>query len=64
MFQLRSFLSNQWKIGEGEQRILCNPSTEEPIAQTSTQGLPFAESLTYAREVGGPTLRNMTFAER
>ena len=43
---------------------LCNPSTEEPIAQTSTQGLPFAESLTYAREVGGPVLRNMTFADR
>ena len=64
MFQLRSFLNHQWCMGEGDQKNLYNPSTEEVIAQTSTKGLDFLAAITHARDVGGPTLRNMTFAER
>ncbi len=41
-----------------------NPTNGEPVAQTTTRGLDLAGSLGYARDVGGPALRAMTFAER
>ena len=34
------------------------------VAQTSTEGLDLANAYTYAREVGNPNLRKMTFQER
>ena len=64
MITLKSFLSGQWHEGSGEPVILVNPSTEEPVAQTSTEGLDFGAAVEYARETGGPALRNMTFGER
>jgi 3,4-dehydroadipyl-CoA semialdehyde dehydrogenase len=40
---------------------LVNPSTEEPLAEASTEGLDFAAALEHARDRGGPALRAMTF---
>lgn len=64
MLRLQSYLQDQWVDGEGEPRVLVNPATEAPLAQTSTKGLDFAAALSHARTVGGPALRAMTFAER
>ncbi|MCB9601380.1 MAG: 3,4-dehydroadipyl-CoA semialdehyde dehydrogenase [Sandaracinus sp.] len=64
MIRLRSFLGGQWCDGEGEGQTLVDPATEEVVATTSTKGLDFAGALTYAREVGGPALRAMSYAER
>jgi oxepin-CoA hydrolase/3-oxo-5,6-dehydrosuberyl-CoA semialdehyde dehydrogenase len=64
MLQLRSFVSGRWQAGSGAPQTLLNPTTEEPLAQASSEGIDFAAALHYARTVGGPALRAMTFAER
>ncbi len=64
MIKLKSHASGAWHEGRGESAILLNPATEEPLAETSTDGIDFRDALDYARDVGGPALRNMTFAER
>jgi oxepin-CoA hydrolase/3-oxo-5,6-dehydrosuberyl-CoA semialdehyde dehydrogenase len=64
MVRLQSYLQDQWMPGEGSPRVLVNPATEEVLAETTTAGLDFAAALAHARDVGGPALRAMTFAER
>ena len=64
MLKLRSFVSGDWHEGGGKTALLLNPATEEPLAQTSTEGIDFAAALEHARAVGGPAMRSMTFAER
>jgi len=64
MIRLQSYLSDRWQDGTGDGRLLVNPSTEAPVASTSTAGLDLAEAAHYARTVGGPALRSLTFAER
>jgi oxepin-CoA hydrolase/3-oxo-5,6-dehydrosuberyl-CoA semialdehyde dehydrogenase len=61
---LKSYLCGEWVSGQGEGQTLYDPSTEEPIATTSTEGFPWASARTYALEKGGPALRAMTFAQR
>jgi oxepin-CoA hydrolase/3-oxo-5,6-dehydrosuberyl-CoA semialdehyde dehydrogenase len=43
---------------------LVNPATEEALATASTEGVDFAGAHAFARDVGGPALRGLTFAER
>jgi len=64
MIRLRSYLGGQWRDGEGEGNTLVDPATEEVVATTSTKGLDLRGALAHARDVGGPTLRAMTYAER
>ena len=64
MLKLRSYVSGKWFEGEGSQYTLVNPSTEEAIAELSTQGVDFKGCLEHARQVGGPALRKMTMGER
>jgi 3,4-dehydroadipyl-CoA semialdehyde dehydrogenase len=60
---LRSYVAGRWVTGSGEAPLL-NPATEEVLAHTSTQGIDFRAALVHARDVGGPALRALTFAER
>lgn len=64
MFELQSYLIDRWVTGTSDLRTLVNPSTEEPVATTSTAGLDLAAALHHARTVGGPALRALTYAER
>ncbi len=64
MITLRSYLCGDWRTGEGAMAKLENPATGEAIAQCSTAGLDLKAALAYGRDVGGPALRKMTFAER
>jgi len=64
MIRLQSFLSGEWQAGEGEGAALRDPSTDEIVARTSTEGLDFRAALDFARAQGGPALRALTFAER
>lgn len=64
MKTLRSHLEGRWQSGSGRPNTLFNPTTEAPVAETSTEGLNFAAAVAYARDTGGPALRGMTFAER
>ncbi len=62
--ELKSYLSAKWTGGSGKKTPLVNPSNEEPVAETSTEGLQLAEAVDFSRRVGGPALRSMTFAQR
>ncbi len=62
--QLKNYAAGQWVAGAGKQAELVDASTGELVATTSSGGLDFGAMLTYAREVGGPPLRKMTFPER
>lgn len=64
MYRLQSYVSGRWESGTGTPRPLLNPATEEQVAETTTEGIDFAAALTYARDVGGPALRALTFAQR
>ncbi|MEZ4390760.1 MAG: 3,4-dehydroadipyl-CoA semialdehyde dehydrogenase [Polyangiales bacterium] len=64
MSTLESYLCGRWVTGGGRPATLVNPSTEEPLAEASTDGLDFGAALDHARRVGGPALHAMTFAER
>ncbi len=64
MITLKSFVGGHWQAGSGDPAILVNPSTEEPMAQTSTEGLDFEGAVKYARGTGGAALRAMTLGER
>ncbi|MBK7287178.1 MAG: hypothetical protein IPI95_08785 [Flavobacteriales bacterium] len=61
--QLHNYIAGQWVAGTGKQAELTDASTGELIATTSSGGLDFGAMLHYAREVGGPPLRKMTFPE-
>ncbi|MBX3226007.1 MAG: 3,4-dehydroadipyl-CoA semialdehyde dehydrogenase [Labilithrix sp.] len=64
MNELASFISGTWQKGSGKKAELVNPSTEEVIATTSTEGLDLGAALAYARTKGGPALRAMSFVQR
>jgi len=64
MIQLQSYLAGHWQTGSGEGVALVNPTTEETLASASTDGLDLAAAMAHARNVGGPALRAMSFAER
>ena len=64
MQELRSYVAGHWGAGTGAQQTLLNPTTEEPLAQASSEGVDLEAALAYARNTGGPALRAMSFAER
>lgn len=64
MNQLRNYACGEWVAGADKGQDLYNAITGETIATTSSKGLDFAKMCDYARSVGGPKLRKMTFQER
>src|SRR5690242_11199976 len=62
--QLSSYLGGRWAAGTGTAQPLFNPATEEPLASASSDGLDLGAALEFARRVGGPALRALSFAER
>lgn len=64
MIQLQSYLCDAWTSGEGPASKLHDATNGEVIAETSTRGLDLGAAMAHARDVGGPTLRKMSFAER
>jgi oxepin-CoA hydrolase/3-oxo-5,6-dehydrosuberyl-CoA semialdehyde dehydrogenase len=61
---LRSYVTGGWVAGTGAPQALLNPTTEEPLAHASSEGIDLKAALQYARSTGGPALRAMSFAER
>lgn len=64
MKTLSSYLAGKWVGGTGSPRQLVNPTTEEILAETSTEGLDLAGALQHARERGAPALAELSFKER
>src|SRR5262249_42166888 len=64
IMQLKSYVQGKWVAGAGEGAALRDATTGAVVARASTQGLDFKGVLEYARRVGGPALRALTFHER
>ncbi len=63
--ETKSYVGGAWVAGKSEgQSLLMNPSTDEPVATASTDGVDMKRAMTYARDVGGKNLRAMTFRAR
>lgn len=61
---LRSYLCDTWQAGGAPTAQLFDATTGEPVAEASTRDLDLRAALIHARDVGGPALRALTFAER
>src|SRR5437868_9467849 len=64
MQTLRSFVGGRWVEGKEPFATLLNPSTEGPLARTSSNGIDFGGVVDVSRSQGGPALRQLTFAQR
>ncbi len=62
--QLLNYAFDRWTPGEGNLAELTSAIDGAPVATAGSGGLDFGAMLKHAREVGGPTLRKMTFHER
>lgn len=62
--QLENYALGRWIKGEGEGQALYNSINGELVATATSKGLDFGEMMDYARKVGGPALRKLTFQER
>jgi 3,4-dehydroadipyl-CoA semialdehyde dehydrogenase len=64
MITLESHVLDRWQAGTGKPDILRDPTTEEALAQVSSEGIDLAAVLAHGRTVGGPALRALGFAKR
>ena len=64
MQKLGNYVTGKWLYGSGDGTGLFNAVTGEKIGTATTEGLDFASMLEYARKVGNPALRKLTFHER
>jgi oxepin-CoA hydrolase/3-oxo-5,6-dehydrosuberyl-CoA semialdehyde dehydrogenase len=62
--QLLNYAFDRWTPGDGNLAELNSAIDGAPVATAGSGGLDFGAMLKHAREVGGPTLRKMTFHER
>lgn len=62
--KLQNFACGQWVEGADEGQQLFNAINGDLVATASSKGLDFGAMCDYARKVGGPNLRKMTFQER
>lgn len=62
--KLQNYAQGKWTGGTGKEKPLFDAITGEQIATASSEGLDFEAMMNYARNVGGPALRKMTFQER
>ena len=61
---LESWVAGRWLRPTDDGVPLLHAATGEQVARVSTAPVPAAAALAYAREVGGPALRALTFHER
>lgn len=61
---LESYAQGSWFTPADEGAPLADANTGETVARISTRGPDVAAMVEYAREVGGPALRQLTFHQR
>jgi len=62
--KLQSYVQGKWLGGLEAGVAMRDATTGDIIAEVSSVGLDFCAVLRYARDVGGPSLRALTFHER
>jgi oxepin-CoA hydrolase/3-oxo-5,6-dehydrosuberyl-CoA semialdehyde dehydrogenase len=61
---VRSYLQDEWFTAADEGMPILDASNSEVVARWSTSTVEVAKAYDYARRVGGPALRKLTFTER
>ena len=61
---LQSYVGGIWLSGKDDGVAMRDATTGDIIANASSAGIDFSAVLSYARDVGGPALRTLTFHER
>jgi len=64
MNKLENYITGNWITGDGDGQLLYNAVTADVIGAATTKGLDFKMITEYARTVGNPALRKMTFHAR
>ncbi|MCB9738491.1 MAG: 3,4-dehydroadipyl-CoA semialdehyde dehydrogenase [Deltaproteobacteria bacterium] len=64
MQHLESYLQGRWQRGQGDATPIHDANTGAVLADACSRGLDLGAALSHARDVGGPALRALTFAER
>jgi oxepin-CoA hydrolase/3-oxo-5,6-dehydrosuberyl-CoA semialdehyde dehydrogenase len=64
MQKLGNYIKGKWVEGDGEGQTLFNAVTGEPVGAATSRGLDLEAMTRYARSVGNPALRKMTFHQR
>ena len=62
--QLKNYAEGKWVAGTKTGETLHNAITGAAIYTASSDGLDFGAMMHYARKVGGPALRKLTFQQR
>jgi len=62
--KIKHYIAGQWMEGAGDGEILHHAITGDPIAAHTVEGIDFKDAFEYARNIGNPALRKMTFQER
>ena len=62
--KLKSYVCGGWHESAADGALLRDATTGAVVAQASTEGVDFRATLDYARRVGGPALRDLTFHQR
>jgi oxepin-CoA hydrolase / 3-oxo-5,6-dehydrosuberyl-CoA semialdehyde dehydrogenase len=62
--QLKNYAEGKWVAGMNDSEPLFNAVTGDAIYNAGSTGLDFGAMMYYARTVGGPALRKLTFQER
>ena len=61
---LPSFVKGAWVSGRGEGLLVRDATTGKPVARISAEEIDLVGALQYAREVGNPAVRRLSFHER
>ena len=64
MNTVKNYILGNWETGTGSEYTARHAITGTEFATVSSEGLDYKAILDYARNVGGPALRTMTFQER
>ena len=62
--KLANFVGGEWKEGTGAGEPLIDPVTGDELARVSSSGIDVEAALAFARSVGGPALRKLTYGQR
>ena len=62
--KLESYAAGRWFQASDDGKPLLDAATGEEVARISSNGLDLREMTAYARTVGGPAIRSLTFHER
>jgi oxepin-CoA hydrolase/3-oxo-5,6-dehydrosuberyl-CoA semialdehyde dehydrogenase len=61
---LPSYIAGRWVAGGGDGSRVLDAVTGEQLSSVSSAGLDLGGAVGYARQVGGPALRELTFVQR